>query len=110
MTVLQPSTNKVAPPFKRLKPNPLPTTRYATLQREHNFRHPSTSGPHFPEAHKLIRPHIDSFDTLFDHDGLLEQGIKDLDEKVIFDGKATEARPFGNKLTSRPTKKNYVQQ
>lgn len=106
MSVLQPnSTNKKsAPPFKRLKPNPLPSTSYGTLKREHNFRHPSTSQPHFPEAHELIKPHIESFNALFDHDGLLEQGIQDLDEKVIFDGQATEARPLGNKLTSQSLK------
>lgn len=105
MAPLQPSTNqKLSPPFKRLKPNPLPSTSYNTLQREHNFRHPSSSRPHYPQAHELIKPHIESFNALFgdgQEDGLLQLGISDLDEKVMFDGKVEEGKPWGNRLSSQ---------
>lgn len=107
MSVLQPTTNQSQHPFKRLKPNPLPSTRYGTLKREHNFRHPSAEAPHFPDAQELIRPHVDSFNTLFDADGLLDLGIKDLDEKVIFDGKPVDGKPLGNKLSS-PSRHDHV--
>ena len=87
-----------------LRSNPLPTTSFNTLKREHEFRYPSKTSPAYPEAHKLIEPHIKSFDALFEEQdgtlGLLSLAVKDLDPHVIFDGKGPEGSR-GNKLTSK---------
>jgi hypothetical protein len=31
--------------------------------------------------------------------GLLQLGVNDIGQKVVFDGRATEGKPFGNKIT-----------
>lgn len=99
------STSKLRKPKQKpLRSNPLPKTQFNTLKREHEFRYPSKDGPAYPEAHKLIEPHIKSFDALFEEQdgtaGLLSLAVKDLDPKVVFDGKGP-AGSRGNKLTSK---------
>lgn len=46
--------------------------------------HPSRSEPDVPALHELPRPHIDSFDSIFD-DGLLEMAVQNIDPKEIVD-------------------------
>lgn len=46
--------------------------------------HPSQSEPDVPALHELPRPHIDSFDSIFD-DGLLDLAVQNLDPKEIVD-------------------------
>jgi DNA-directed RNA polymerase I subunit RPA2 len=72
---------------------------FSTLKREAQFRHPSPSATNYPELHRLVAPHIDSFNALFDSAGLLETGIKDIQPKVVWDGKGKEGER-GNRLES----------
>lgn len=77
---------------------------FGTLTRERSFRHPNTQGPDYQALEELVRPHIESFDALTEGDedgtpGLLQLGVNDIGEKVVFDGKASEDMPFGNKIT-----------
>ncbi|KAM0756551.1 beta and beta-prime subunits of DNA dependent RNA-polymerase [Meredithblackwellia eburnea MCA 4105] len=84
-----------------------PSGSFHTLRREKAFRYPSSTGPDIAAPHTLVKPHIDSFDALFEgapmgnkgdvslSQGLIDMGIKDLSSKVVFDGKG-DGR--GNKL------------
>jgi hypothetical protein len=69
---------------------------FSTLARESAFRHPPTDGSAFPILNEFIAPHIESFNALFDDSGLpfgdgdgrglLSLAIKDIGERVVFDG------------------------
>ncbi|KAI5477061.1 DNA-directed RNA polymerase I subunit RPA2 [Pseudohyphozyma bogoriensis] len=94
-------------------PNPPPTAgpsknSFRTLQRERAFAHPSHTGHEYPAPQELVAPHIHSFDALFEGapnpdgsinptEGLLDLAIRDLEPKVIFDGKGLNGT-LGNKL------------
>jgi hypothetical protein len=73
---------------------------FKTLEREANFRRPSTEATPHPELQKLVAPHIDSFNALFDSGGLLEAAIKDIQPQVVWDGKGKESER-GNRLESK---------
>lgn len=68
--------------------SPSGTTRnpqsFQTLDYVHRAVHPSTSEPDVPALHELPRPHIDSFDSIFD-DGLLDMAVQNLDPKELID-------------------------
>ncbi|GMK59231.1 hypothetical protein CspeluHIS016_0702460 [Cutaneotrichosporon spelunceum] len=79
---------------------------FGTLTRERQNRHPNANGPDFQKLEELVRPHIESFDALTEGGddgaaGLLQLGVQDIGEKVVFDGKPTDKMPFGNKITYR---------
>jgi DNA-directed RNA polymerase I subunit RPA2 len=79
-------------------------TSFGTLTRERQNRHPNANGPDFQKLEELVRPHIESFDALTEGGddgtaGLLQLGVQDIGEKVVFDGKPTAQMPFGNKIT-----------
>ncbi|KAL1406093.1 hypothetical protein Q8F55_007776 [Vanrija albida] len=81
-------------------------TSFGTLTRERQFRHPSNEGPDFESLEELVRPAIQSFDALTEGgddgtEGLLQLGVNDIGEKVVFDGKPSEGMPYGNKITYR---------
>lgn len=77
---------------------------FGTLTRERQNRHPNVNGPDYEKLEELVRPHIESFDALTEGGddgtaGLLQLGVQEIGEKVIFDGKPTDKMPFGNKIT-----------
>lgn len=77
---------------------------FGTLTRERAFRHPTSVGPEFETLEELVRPHVESFDALTEGGddgtpGLLQMGVEDIGEKVVFDGKGTELMPYGSKIT-----------
>ncbi|KAH7909455.1 hypothetical protein BJ138DRAFT_1010789 [Hygrophoropsis aurantiaca] len=69
---------------------------FDTLKREENFRNPSKTGSAYPILNEFVIPHLESFNALFDDSGLpkgdgdgrglLSLGIKDIGERVVFDG------------------------
>jgi DNA-directed RNA polymerase I subunit RPA2 len=73
------------------------TPTFDTLAREHSFRHPTNTGSTYPILNEFIKPHLESFNALFDDSGLpmgdgngsglLSLAIKDIGERVVFDGK-----------------------
>lgn len=77
---------------KNLKEQP-----FRALERNRNFEHPSTTASPYPKLHKLIEPHIESFNALFEQDGLLEKSIEDLPYRIAWDGKGAD-NSRGNKL------------
>ncbi|EJT46891.1 DNA-directed RNA polymerase i polypeptide 2 [Trichosporon asahii var. asahii CBS 2479] len=97
--------------FDPLSPSKATSSKYPdkstfrTLTRERAFRHPNPNGPDYATHEELVRPHIESFDALTEGDdgqpGLLQLGVQDIGEKIIFDGKSEEGLPYGNKITYR---------
>ena len=59
---------------------------YNVLRRENLFRHPPKDHTAYPALADAIRPHIDSFNALFDGDKTLEAGLKDIGTKTFLDG------------------------
>lgn len=88
---------------------------FNTLEREKRFKNPPKDGHAVPILNEFVTPHIESFNALFDDSGLpqgdgdgrglLSLGIKDIGERVVFDGKGelgseSGQRGWGNRLTS----------
>jgi DNA-directed RNA polymerase I subunit RPA2 len=92
----------------------MPSPTFNTLQREYSFRNPSKDGATVPILNELAAPHIESFNALFadsglpiphGHEernvGLLGLAIKDIEDKVIFDGAdGAYEQGVGNRLRS----------
>lgn len=62
------------------------STNFDTVRREKLFRNPPKDHTAYPALAAATRPHIDSFNAVFEKDGLLEQGIKEIGTKVFLDG------------------------
>ena len=88
---------------------------FDTLTRERQFKNPPKDGAAVPILNEFVTPHLESFNALFDDSGLatgdgdgrglLSLGIKDIGERVVFDGKGevgSESGPsgWGNRLSS----------
>lgn len=77
---------------------------FHTLTRERQFRHPPPTASDVPALDELVAPHISSFNALIEDDGnpgakgLLQMGVEDIGEKVVFDGKGSEGG-LGTKLS-----------
>lgn len=80
------------------------STSFHTLKRENAFRNPNSEGPAVPMLEEIIRPHIESFDILWDDaggPGLVQVGIDSMTPKVVFDGSHGVQDPLqGNRLES----------
>ncbi|ODH48499.1 hypothetical protein GX48_05366 [Paracoccidioides brasiliensis] len=62
------------------------SVEFDTLRRERLFRHPPKDHTAYPSLAASIRPHIDSFNALFDNDRILEAALKDIGTKSFLDG------------------------
>lgn len=65
---------------------------FGTIKREQDAINPSKTGSAYPELHKLIAPHLDSFNAIKTTNGgrgkgLLEMGVADLARRDIRDSK-----------------------
>jgi DNA-directed RNA polymerase I subunit RPA2 len=92
----------------------MPST-FNTLVREELFRSPPKKGLTYSILNEFVAPHIESFNTLFDDSGLplgdgdgkglLSLALKDIGERVVFDGNGqidSESGPtgWGNRIRS----------
>ena len=84
------------------------TADFRTLERESRFINPPKDKSAFPVLEEAVRPHIGSFNALTEgpDGGLLNLGVQDIGEKVIFDGKPFDSEDetanssyLGNKLS-----------
>ncbi|KAI9139918.1 hypothetical protein BKA69DRAFT_1030032 [Paraphysoderma sedebokerense] len=83
-------------------PQPKPGSTFQTLIREYNSINPPEDGSSAPSLHKLIAPHLESFNAITefgDGSGLLDAAVNDLGRRVIFDGKGNANGGRGTKLT-----------
>ncbi len=86
---------------------------FDTLARERAFKNPSTTGSTVPILNEFVAPHIESFNALFDDSGLppgdgdgrglLSLAIRDIGERVVFDGTGPGSgqKEWGNRLSSK---------
>ena len=92
--------------------------RYETLEREKRFKEPPINGPNIPLLEELAKPHIESFNALFDDSGLdqgdtdgrglLTLGIKDIGPKTVFSGTA-KGEPNSENSLGTKLKREYEQ-
>jgi DNA-directed RNA polymerase I subunit RPA2 len=78
---------------------------FNTLTREHTFRHPPKEGSTYSILNEFVAPHIESFNALFDDSGLpagdsdgrgiLSLALKDIGERIVFDGNGDENSESG---------------
>ncbi|KAJ5414184.1 DNA-directed RNA polymerase I subunit RPA2 [Penicillium cosmopolitanum] len=59
---------------------------FDTLRRENLYKNPPKDHTAFPSLADSIRPHIDSFNAIFDDSKILEAGLKDIGVKSFLDG------------------------
>lgn len=84
-----------------IKPPRTRTAEFHTLERESRFANPPKDKSAYPLLQEAVQPHIGSFNSLTEgpDGGLLNQAVKDIGEKVIFDGKTADDGYLGNKLS-----------
>ncbi|EDR12738.1 uncharacterized protein LACBIDRAFT_246569 [Laccaria bicolor S238N-H82] len=76
---------------------------FNTLVRENAFRNPPKEGSTYSILNEFVAPHLESFNALFDDSGLLSLALKDIGERVAFDGDGkvgSESGPdgWGNRI------------
>jgi DNA-directed RNA polymerase I subunit RPA2 len=81
---------------------------FNTLEREKTFRNPPKEGSAYSVLNEFVAPHIESFNALFDDSGLplgdgdgrglISLAIKDIGERVVFDGNAHGSDARGNRI------------
>ncbi|KAI9808915.1 MAG: DNA-directed RNA polymerase I subunit RPA2 [Pycnora praestabilis] len=62
------------------------TSDFDTARREKLFRNPPKDHSAYPTLVGALQPHIESFNALFDNNGILEAGLRDIGTKVFLDG------------------------
>jgi DNA-directed RNA polymerase I subunit RPA2 len=88
---------------------------FHTLEREKSFKNPVRKGSVVPILNEFVAPALESFNALFDDSGLpdgdtdgkglLDTGLRDIGERVVFDGHGTVGEAsgqtgWGNRLRS----------
>lgn len=83
---------------------------YDILRREHLFRNPPKDHTPYPALAETIKPHVDSFNALFDGPKTIEAGLKDIGVKTFIDGEieTPEARKARQAEGRRPPKRNRL--
>ncbi|KAE8324101.1 hypothetical protein BDV39DRAFT_124517 [Aspergillus sergii] len=64
------------------------SVNYDVLRREHLFKNPPKDRTAYPALAASIKPHVDSFNALFEDSKILEAGLKDIGTKTFIDGEA----------------------
>lgn len=84
------------------------STSFDTLRRQNLFQNPPKDHSAYPALQAAIEPHVNSFNALFEKDGLIAQGLKDIGAKTYLDGDDRTGPAGKNKLTVR-IKEVYVE-
>ena len=77
------------------------SSEFDTLRREELFRNPPKDHSAYPALQAAIEPHINSFNAVFEKDGLLARSLKDIGAKMYLDGDERLGPAGKNKLTVR---------
>ena len=62
------------------------STEFSTTRRQHLFQNPPKDRTAYPTLAAAVDPHINSFNSLFEPGGQIEQALKDIGTKVFLDG------------------------
>lgn len=62
------------------------STQYDTVRRHKLFQNPPTDHTAYPALAASIEPHIHSFNAIFEKNGIVDRGLKDIGTKVFLDG------------------------
>ncbi|KAJ5320863.1 DNA-directed RNA polymerase I subunit RPA2 [Penicillium atrosanguineum] len=62
------------------------SVQFDTQRRENLFKNPPSDKTAYPSLAESIKPHVDSFNALFDDSKILEAGLKDIGIKTFLDG------------------------
>ena len=83
---------------------------YDTLRREDLFRHPPKDRTAYPVLADATKPHVDSFNALFNGNKTLQAGLKDIGTKTFLDGEIETAEQKRRRQTEglRPPKRNRL--
>ena len=79
------------------------STEFDTLRRQQLFANPPADRTAYPLLAAAIEPHVHSFNAVFEPNGLLSHGLRDIGTRVILDG-----NPFAPPEEA-PTKRNRLQ-
>lgn len=74
---------------------------FDTVRREKLFRNPPKDHSAYPALHAAISPHIDSFNALFEPNGLISHALKDIGTKTYLDGEDGDNPKTRNRLDIR---------
>lgn len=74
---------------------------FDTLRREDLFQNPPKDHSAYPALKAAIEPHINSYNAVFEKDGLLAQALKDIGTKTFLDGDDRQGPAGKNKLHVR---------
>lgn len=77
------------------------THEFDTLRREDLFQNPPKDHSAYPALQAAIAPHIESFNALFEKDGLIAQGLLDIGTKTYLDGDDRDGPAGKNRLDIR---------
>lgn len=96
-----------------MAPKPTDTTwsvDFDVPRRENLFRNPPADRTAYPSLADSIRPHIDSFNALFDGSKILQAGLKDIGVKSFIDGNDESAEERAARIAEgrRPPKRNRL--
>lgn len=86
------------------------SVQYDTLRRENLFRNPPKDHTAYPSLAESIRPHIDSFNAIFEDSNILEEALRDIGTKTFLDGLAETNDQKKARLAAgvRPPKRNRL--
>jgi DNA-directed RNA polymerase I subunit RPA2 len=81
------------------------SVKFDTAKRQQLFQDPPSKSA-YPTLATAIEPHVDSFNRVFEADGLLERGLRDIGIKNVLDGNPyptddPDAAPRRNRLSLR---------
>ncbi|KAI1921534.1 DNA-directed RNA polymerase I subunit RPA2 [Ophidiomyces ophidiicola] len=84
--------------------------QYDTIRREHLSRHPPKDHTAYPMLAAAVRPHIDSFNALFDDTKTMQVALHDIGTKTFLDGveETMELRRARGEEGKRPPKRNKL--
>jgi len=74
---------------------------FNVLRREDLFRNPPEDHSAYPALQAAIEPHIESFNAVFEKNGLLEHGLQDIGTKTFLDGDERAGPAGKNRLNIR---------
>lgn len=85
------------------------SVEFDTVRRERLFQNPPTDHSAYPRLREALRPHIDSFNAIFENNNLLEAALKDIGTRTFLQPAAPTQQPdTSDSGDGRPRKKDRI--